>query len=101
MLPPGPPASWFWDSPLPASKQLPSKVLAHTFEDWVAEYSPVMSIRQGSQVAVVIGCMEDIGTTEIMEKKGWALVNRPCLITFGEIMSGVMRMPAANGFIVS
>ncbi|KIJ14438.1 hypothetical protein PAXINDRAFT_181013, partial [Paxillus involutus ATCC 200175] len=48
-LPPGPPACWFWENAFPVSN------MAHTLENLVAKYGPVMSLRQGSQVIIVIG----------------------------------------------
>ncbi|KIK94478.1 hypothetical protein PAXRUDRAFT_827945 [Paxillus rubicundulus Ve08.2h10] len=83
-LPPGPPACWFWENAFPVSN------MAHTLENWVAKYGPVMSLRQGSQVIVVIGRID--AAIEIMEKEGGTLVDRPRSIAFGEIMSGGMRM---------
>ncbi|KAF9223306.1 cytochrome P450 [Gyrodon lividus] len=83
-LPPGPPARWFWENPFPTSN------MAHTFANWVAEYGPVMSLRAGSHVIIVIGRLD--AATEIMEKEGAALADRPRSIAFGEIVSGGMRM---------
>ncbi|KIK74639.1 hypothetical protein PAXRUDRAFT_60329, partial [Paxillus rubicundulus Ve08.2h10] len=88
-LPPGPPARWFWQNAFPTSD------MAHTFENLVVQYGPVVSLREGSQVIIVIGRMD--AATEIMEKEGAALIDRPRLIAFGEIMSGNMRMLVISG----
>ncbi|KAF9241889.1 cytochrome P450 [Melanogaster broomeanus] len=52
-LPPGPPACWFWETAFPRSK-----------------YGPVISLREGSRVVIVIGRLD--AATEIMEKEGGA-----------------------------
>ncbi|KIJ62870.1 hypothetical protein HYDPIDRAFT_176296 [Hydnomerulius pinastri MD-312] len=83
-LPPGPPARWFWDNALPTKK------IAHTLAEWVAEYGPVMTLRQGSQVIIIIGRMN--AATEIMEKEGGSLVDRPRQVAAGEILSHDMRI---------
>ncbi|KAF9231569.1 cytochrome P450 [Melanogaster broomeanus] len=83
-LPPGPPARWFWDSAFPRSN------ISYTLGDWVAKYGPVISLRQGSQVTIVIGRLN--ATTEIMEKEGAALVDRPRSVAFAEIMSNNMNI---------
>ncbi|KAF9233177.1 cytochrome P450 [Melanogaster broomeanus] len=87
-LPPGPPPRWFWESPFPPSN------ISRTLGDWVAKYGPVISLRAGSQVTIVIGRLD--AATKIMEKEGGALVDRPRSVAFGEIISnnmhiGVMR----------
>ncbi|KIJ14417.1 hypothetical protein PAXINDRAFT_135014 [Paxillus involutus ATCC 200175] len=69
--------------------------MAHRFEKLVAEYGPVISLREGSQVIIVIGRMD--AAAEIMEKEGGALVDRPRSIALGEIMSGGMRMIMMSG----
>ncbi|KAF8838138.1 cytochrome P450 [Paxillus ammoniavirescens] len=83
-LPPGPPARWFWENAFPASN------IARTLADWVADHGPVMSLRQGSQVIVIVGRVD--AATEIMEKEGVALVDRPRSIASGELVSGGMRL---------
>ncbi|KAF9230122.1 cytochrome P450, partial [Melanogaster broomeanus] len=82
-LPPGPPARWFWDSAFPRSN------ISYTLGDWVAKYGPVISLRQGSQVTIVIGRLN--ATTEIMEKEGAALVDRPRSVAFAEIIGERFR----------
>ncbi|KAG9310416.1 cytochrome P450 [Chiua virens] len=82
-LPPGPPARWFWEN------ALPSLDIAHTLADWVAEYGPVITLRQGRQIIVIIGRLD--AATEIMEKEGSALVDRPHSIAAGEIVSRGLR----------
>ncbi|KAH7922012.1 cytochrome P450 [Leucogyrophana mollusca] len=84
LLPPGPPARWFWQ------KALPSEDIARAVEGLVSKYGPVVSFRQGSQVTIVIGRLQ--AAWEIMEKEGGALVDRPRSIAAGEILSGGMRI---------
>ncbi|KAF8839514.1 cytochrome P450 [Paxillus ammoniavirescens] len=83
-LPPGPPACWFWENAFPTSN------VARTLTGWMVDHGPIMSLRQGSQVIIIIGRVD--AATEIMEKEGGALVDRPRSISFGEIVSGGMRM---------
>lgn len=67
-LPPGPPARWFWQNALPTVKwdQFPVSAIrlvltrilcsiARTLADWIAEYGPVMTLRQGSRIIIIVG----------------------------------------------
>ncbi|KIJ05868.1 hypothetical protein PAXINDRAFT_121975 [Paxillus involutus ATCC 200175] len=83
-LPLGPPARWFWENAFPASN------IARTLADWVVDHGPIMSLRQGSRVIMIVGRVD--AATEIMEKEGMALVDRPRLIASGELVSGGMRL---------
>ncbi|KAF9233169.1 cytochrome P450 [Melanogaster broomeanus] len=65
-LPPGPPVRWFWESPLSSS----------------------------NHVIIIIGSLD--AATEIMEKEGGALVDRPRSVAFGEIVSNNMRIVTMN-----
>ncbi|KAG2028344.1 cytochrome P450, partial [Suillus americanus] len=87
-LPPGPPARWFWSNALPAVN------IAHALTDLVREYGPIVSLRQGSQVIVVIGSVE--AAADIMEKEGGSLVDRPRSIAAGEMLSKGMRILMAR-----
>ncbi|KAG2075334.1 cytochrome P450 [Suillus decipiens] len=84
LLPPGPPACWSWSNALPAVN------IAHALTDLVREYGPVVSFQQGDQVIVVIGSIE--AATDIMEKEGGSLVDRPRSIAAGEMLSNGMRL---------
>ncbi|KAG0696778.1 cytochrome P450 [Suillus ampliporus] len=83
-LPPGPPASWFWDSAMPSNN------VALTVTRWMQEYGPVVSVCQGNQVSVIIGSVET--ANDIMEKEGSALVDRPHAIAADEMLSQNMRL---------
>ncbi|KAG6381787.1 cytochrome P450 [Boletus reticuloceps] len=83
-LPPGPPATWFWESPMPKMH------VAHGLTALVERYGPVISLRRGSHVTIVIGRMD--AASEIMEKEGGALVDRPHLISAADIFSRGMRL---------
>ncbi|KAF9235332.1 cytochrome P450 [Melanogaster broomeanus] len=83
-LPPGPPARWFWESAFPRSN------MARTLADWVAKYGPIISLREGSRVVIVIGSLD--AAIDIMEKEGGALVDRPRSVAFGEMLSNNMRI---------
>ncbi|KAF8553151.1 cytochrome P450, partial [Imleria badia] len=78
-LPPGPPARWFWEN------AMPSVNVARTLADWVTEFGPVITLRQGSHITIVIGRVD--AATEIMEKEGSALADRPRSIAAGEMVS--------------
>ncbi|KAG1896562.1 cytochrome P450 [Suillus fuscotomentosus] len=87
-FPPGPPARWFW------SNALPSVNIARELTNLVREYGPVVSLRQGSQVIIVIGSVE--AATTIMEIEGRSLVDRPPSIAAGEMLSNGMRILMAR-----
>ncbi|EGN94234.1 hypothetical protein SERLA73DRAFT_171698 [Serpula lacrymans var. lacrymans S7.3] len=84
-LPPGPPSHWFWGTKIPKSANV-----AFLFSKLVDEYGPVVSIKQGRKVAIIIGRHD--AANEIMEKEGGALVGRPRLVAAGEIVSKDMRL---------
>ncbi|KAJ7275075.1 cytochrome P450 [Mycena rebaudengoi] len=82
-LPPGPPGHWLFGPTMP-------KEHAHRkFEEWTAEYGPVISFRRGREISVIIGRYN--AAIEIMEKEGAHLADRPHLIAAGEVLSGGMR----------
>lgn len=83
-LPPGPPARWFWQNPLPPVN------IARTLSDWVNEYGPVISLRQGSRVTIIVGRMD--AATEILEKNGASTADRPHSIAARELLSKGLRM---------
>ncbi|KAG1908874.1 cytochrome P450 [Suillus fuscotomentosus] len=83
-LPPGPPRSWFWRSAMPSNN------VTHIITQWIQQYGPVVSVRQGNQVSVIIGSVET--ANDIMEKEGSALVDRPQAIAAGEMFSQNMRL---------
>ncbi|KAJ8589773.1 cytochrome P450 [Rhizopogon salebrosus TDB-379] len=88
-LPPGPPPRWFW------SNALPTVNIAHAFTEFVRKYGPLVSFQQGSQVIIVIGSVQ--AATEIMEKEGGSLMDRPRSIAAGEILSRGMRILMSSG----
>lgn len=69
---------------------MPSNNVTHTITQWVQTYGPVVSVRQGNQVSVIIGSVET--ANEIMEKEGSALVDRPIAIAADEMFSQNMRL---------
>ncbi|KAF8553243.1 cytochrome P450 [Imleria badia] len=83
-LPPGPPASWFWGNVMPTTN------ISSTFIDWANEYGPVITLRQGSEIAIVITRVD--AATEIMEKEGSALADRPSMVAANELLSGGKRI---------
>ncbi|KAG9313212.1 cytochrome P450 [Chiua virens] len=83
-LPPGPPAVWFWEDPMPKQK------VAVGIAKLIEEHGPVISFRRGSQVTIVVGRMDP--AAEILEKQGAVLVDRPRSVAVGEILSGGMHL---------
>jgi len=83
-LPPGPPAKWFWDSVMPTVN------ISSTLNRWANEYGPVITLRRGSEITIVIGRVS--AATEIMEKEGNALADRPQMIAADELLSGGKRL---------
>jgi cytochrome P450 len=83
-LPPGPPRRWFWESAMPSNN------VTHKIVQWIQEYGPVVSVRQGNQVSVIIGSVET--ANDIMEKEGSALVDRPRAIAADEMFSQNTRL---------
>jgi cytochrome P450 len=83
-LPPGPPAPWFWE------KVMPTVNISSTFIDWANRYGPVITVRQGSQINIIIARVD--AATEIMEKEGSALADRPPMIAANELLSGGKRI---------
>ncbi|EGN94235.1 hypothetical protein SERLA73DRAFT_163227 [Serpula lacrymans var. lacrymans S7.3] len=88
-LPPGPPRQW-----LGGTKNPKSTNVAFLFSKLVDEYGPVVSIKQGRKVAIIIGRHD--AANEIMEKEGGALVDRPRLVAADEIVSKGMRLVLAR-----
>ncbi|KAG1895391.1 cytochrome P450 [Suillus fuscotomentosus] len=88
LLPPGPPARWFWSNALPAVN------IAYALTNLVREYGPVVSFRQGSQVIIAIGSVE--AAVDIMEKEGGSLVDRPRAIAASEILSNGLSLSMAR-----
>ncbi|KAG2360523.1 cytochrome P450 [Suillus spraguei] len=88
LLPPGPPARWFWSNAFPAVN------IVHVLTNLVREYGPVVSFTQGSQVTIVIGSIEV--AADIMEKEGASLVDRPRSIAASEMLSNGMRITMAR-----
>ncbi|EIW85979.1 cytochrome P450 [Coniophora puteana RWD-64-598 SS2] len=88
-LPPGPPAKWFFQPPFP------SRNIAHYLEDLTEEYGPVYTIKQGSNLIVVIGRMQ--AATEIMEKYGGSNIDRPRNIVGNELLTQSGRLLMETG----
>ncbi|KAF8129486.1 cytochrome P450 [Boletus edulis] len=84
LLPPGPPATWFWENVMPTVN------IGSTFVDWATKYGPVIMLRQIGGIAIVITSVD--AATEIMEKEGSALADRPPMIAADELLSGCKRI---------
>lgn len=83
-LPPGPPATWCWQNALPSIE------FARTISDWVAQYGPVISVRQGSTTTIVVGRVD--ATAEILEQEGRFTAGRPRWVAAQEILSTNLRL---------
>ncbi|KAF7969821.1 hypothetical protein HWV62_25950 [Athelia sp. TMB] len=92
-LPPGPPVHFLTGTPNPGA-------YAHLkWAEWTDTYGPVVSVRKGRQVTIIIGRLKE--AVEIMEKEGASLADRPHNIAAGEVLSGGMRtllVPAGARF---
>lgn len=60
------------------------------FEEWIKEYGPVITLRQGSQTIIIIGRIQ--AAIDIMEKEGAHTIDRPRSIAAGETLGGGMRV---------
>ncbi|KAG6328637.1 hypothetical protein ID866_10452 [Astraeus odoratus] len=76
---PGPPARWFWQNPFPTAD------VSRTLTNLVAEYGSVISLKQGSQITIIVGRVE--AASEILEKEGGSTANRPYSISAREFWS--------------
>ncbi|KAF8838010.1 cytochrome P450 [Paxillus ammoniavirescens] len=76
-LPPGPPGD-------PHGKY-PPRLIAK----WIEEYGPVISLRQGRDVLVIIGRHHE--ATELLERQGACFADRPHTVAGGEILGRGMR----------
>lgn len=92
-LPPGPPGHWLFGNTLPKVNQ------SQHFAQWIATYGPIISLRLGPKVMIIIGRHQE--SVDIMEKEGGLLADRPRAVAAGEILSQGLRMilaPAGEQF---
>ncbi|KAH0838681.1 cytochrome P450 [Lanmaoa asiatica] len=92
-LPPGPPGHWLFGNALPRANQ------SQQFAAWVNQYGPVISLRIGPKIMIIIGRYQE--SVDIMEKEGGLLADRPRSVAVGEILSRGLRMilaPAGEQF---
>ncbi|KAG2338809.1 cytochrome P450 [Suillus weaverae] len=92
-LPPGPPGHWLFGNALPRANQ------SQQFAEWINTYGPIISLRVGPKVMVIIGRHQE--SVDIMEKEGGLLADRPRAVAAGEILSRGLRMilaPAGEQF---
>ncbi|EIW85900.1 cytochrome P450 [Coniophora puteana RWD-64-598 SS2] len=92
-LPPGPPAKWFWDSPIPLhNTHLEISKLTE-------QYGDVFTLRSGNNITIVIGRVEP--ALEILETHGGITLSRPELVAAGTMLSRGQRLisqPAGDLF---
>ncbi|EIW86087.1 cytochrome P450 [Coniophora puteana RWD-64-598 SS2] len=84
VLPPGPPATWPWASPIP--HEFAHQALA----EWTTQYGPVFSIQQGRNVTIVVGRIQ--AAIDILEKHGGITLSRPDNVPAGVKLSDGKRM---------
>lgn len=92
-LPPGPPGHWLFGNALPKTNQ------SQHFAEWINTYGPIISLRVGPKVMIIIGRHQE--SVDIMEKEGGLLADRPRAVAAGEILSSGLRMilaPAGEQF---
>ncbi|KAG2053936.1 cytochrome P450 [Suillus hirtellus] len=92
-LPPGPPGHWLLGNAFPKEKQ------SQQFAEWINTYGPIISLRIGPKVMIIIGRHQE--SVDIMEKEGGLLADRPRAVAAGEILSAGLRMilaPAGEQF---
>ncbi|KAG6371545.1 cytochrome P450 [Boletus reticuloceps] len=92
-LPPGPPGHWLLGNALPRVNQ------SQQFAAWVNQYGPVISLRIGPKIMIIIGRHRE--SVDIMEKEGGVLADRPRSVAAGEMLSRGLRMvltPAGEQF---
>ncbi|KAI9572561.1 cytochrome P450 [Boletus coccyginus] len=92
-LPPGPPGHWLFGNAMPRVNQ------SQQFAAWINQYGPVISLRLGPKVMIIIGRHKE--SVDIMEKEGGLLADRPRAVAAGEIWSRGLRMilaPAGEQF---
>ncbi|KAG6373252.1 cytochrome P450 [Boletus reticuloceps] len=77
LLPPGPPGS-------PHARYPPRLI-----QSWIEQYGPVISLRQGNDVLVIIGRHSE--ATQLLEKQGACFVDRPHSVAGSEILGRGMR----------
>ncbi|KAN0101244.1 Cytochrome P450 [Tylopilus felleus] len=77
LLPPGPPGS-------PHARYPPRLI-----QSWIEQYGPVISLRQGNDVLVIIGRHNE--ATQLMEKQGASFADRPHSVAGSEILGRGMR----------
>jgi len=64
--------------------------ISSAFNDWANEYGPVFTLRRGSEIYIVVARVN--AATEIMEREGSALADRPSMIAANEFLSGGKRI---------
>ncbi|KAG1723371.1 cytochrome P450 [Suillus paluster] len=92
-LPPGPPGNWLFGTPLPRTNQ------SQQFAEWINTYGPIISLRIGPKIMVIIGRYQE--SVDIMEKEGSLLADRPRAVAAGEILSRGLHLilaPAGEQF---
>ena len=89
-MPPSPPTNhWFYGHKL--SQNLPFLQI----EEWIKEYGPLITLRDGTEKYVVIGRQEAL--FDIMERQGGLLADRPHRISITELLTGGVSIGFANG----
>ncbi|KAG8220648.1 cytochrome P450 [Butyriboletus roseoflavus] len=77
LLPPGPPGS-------PHARYPPRLI-----QSWIEEYGPVISLKQGRDVLVIVGRHHE--ATQLMEKQGACFADRPHSVAGSDILGRGMR----------
>ncbi|KAG7439963.1 cytochrome P450 [Guyanagaster necrorhizus] len=89
-LPPGPEGNWDFGRSTSSFAHVSFQELETLFQ----EYGPVVTLKSGSKTVVVIGRQQ--AASDIMEKEGASLADRPKWVAASEIVSGGMRILLLN-----
>ncbi|EIW77879.1 cytochrome P450 [Coniophora puteana RWD-64-598 SS2] len=91
-MPPSPPTNhWFYGHKIPQNSELPFLQM----EEWIKEFGPVITLRDGTEKYVVIGGQQAI--FDIMERQGGLLADRPHRISITELLTRGVNIGFANG----
>ncbi|EIW77912.1 cytochrome P450 [Coniophora puteana RWD-64-598 SS2] len=89
-MPPSPPTNhWFYGHKV--TRNLPFLQI----EEWIKEYGPIITLRDGTEKYVVIGGQQAL--FDIMERQGGLLADRPHRISITELLTGGVSIGFANG----
>jgi len=91
-MPPSPPTNhWFYGHKVAQHSNLPFLQI----EEWIKEYGPIITLRDGIEKYVVIGGQQAL--FDIMERQGGLLADRPPRTSITELLTGGVSIGFTNG----